>query len=103
MPDTPVDPVDHARTTRHFTGEAMKNTKTSVGLLLGATAVVAFVAAVYLFAVHQLPTAGLFSALALVLAIAGVLAIRTEHRRVVRHELRWLADHPDAYREPPTG
>lgn len=103
MPDTPEDPVDHARTARRFTGEAMKNTRTTPGLALAGVALSAFVVGVYLLAVGHATDAVLVVATATALGTIGVNWVLAEHRRVVRHELRWLAEHPGVPPEPPTG
>lgn len=103
MPDTPFDPVDHSRTARRFTGEAMKNTRTSLGLALSAVGLVALVCGLYLLAVGQLLFAAAAGAVTLILGAAGASSLLAEHRRVVRHEYRWLAEHPHVPPEPPTG
>lgn len=103
MDDTARDPVDHARTTRRFTGETMKNTRTSPGLALAAMGIVAFVIGLYLFAVGNAAGGALASAIAVIVGGGGVMWILSEHRRVVRHERRWLAEHPNVRPEPPMG
>lgn len=103
MPDTPEDPVDHNRTARRFTGEAMKNTRTSPGLACAALSLFALVCGLDLLALGHLRTAVLSAAIAVVFGTVGVLWLLAEHQRVVRHELRWLAEHPHVKPEPPTG
>ncbi len=103
MPETSEDPVDHNRTARRFTGETMKNTRTSPGLALGALGLLAIVCALYLFALGYLAAGALAALVALAVGTAGLLWILAEHRRVVRHEVQWLAEHPHVVPEQPTG
>lgn len=103
MPDTPQDPVDHSRTARRFTGEVMKNPHTIPGLLSAGMGVFAMVCGLNLLALGHVGAAVLAGLVAVVAGAAGALWVLAEHRRVVRHELAWLAEHPDAKYEPPTG
>jgi hypothetical protein len=103
MPDTPEDPVDHARTARRFTGEAMKNTRNTPGLALSAVALAALACALNLLALGYLADAALSAGVAVAVGTAGTAWILAEHHRVVRHEARWLAAHPQVPPEPPTG
>ncbi|WP_313673923.1 hypothetical protein [Mycolicibacterium sp.] len=103
MPDTPEDPVDHTRTSRRFTGETMKNTRTTPGLALVAVAVLALAGALYLLAVGHMAGAALAAGIATALGAAGAAWIRAEHHRVVRHEERWLTAHPQVPPDPPAG
>lgn len=103
MPDTPEDPVDHSRTARRFTGEAMKNTRTSPGLASAGLGVLALVCGLNLLALGHIATGVLVGLVAAAAGTLGVLLMLAQHRRVVRHELAWLAEHPDVKYEPPTG
>lgn len=103
MPDTPEDPVDHSRTARRFTGEAMKNTRTSPGLALTALGLFAVVCTLDLLALGHDAAAALSLGTAMLAGTAGAVWLLAEHRRVVRHEHRWLAEHPHVKPEPPTG
>lgn len=103
MPDTSHDPVDHSRTARRFTGEAMKNTRTSPGLVSAGLGVLALVCGLNLVALGHLGAGVVAGLVAVVAGTVGALWILAEHRRVVRHELAWLAEHPDVKYEPPTG
>lgn len=80
----------------------MKNTRSLPGLLFSGLAVLAVAIGLYLIAVGN--TGGGIGALviAAVLGAAGTVGILGAHRRVVRLEKRWEADHPGVYPEPPT-
>lgn len=103
MPDTPEDPVDHSRTARRFTGEAMKNTRTSPGLACAALGLFALVCGLDLLALGHLRTAVLAASIAILAGTVSVVWLLAEHQRVVRHEVMWLAQHPDVKPERPSG
>lgn len=103
MPDTPFDPVDHARTARRLVRVFFIASPVNRRLALSAVALVALVCGLYLLAVNSMLYAAAAAAVALILGTAGTSSILAEHRRVVRHELRWLAEHPHVRPEPPTG
>ncbi|MCW1958649.1 MAG: hypothetical protein KIH64_008915 [Mycobacterium sp.] len=103
MPDNWQDPVDHSRTARRFTGEALKNSHTVPGLLASGLGIFALVCALNLLALGHIGAGILAVLVAVVAGAAGMLWVLAQHRRVVRHELAWLAEHPDVKYEPPTG
>lgn len=92
------DPVDHSRTTIPHAGESMIDTLWFPGLILigvgivGLAAIVA--AAAYGHPQWVLPLALVSGAV----VTAGAALIAFEHRRVLRVEKRWHADHPERNR-----
>jgi hypothetical protein len=81
----------------------MKNTRTSPGLACAALGLIALVGGVDLVALGHTAAGALAGAIALLAGAAATVWLLAEHRRVVRHEVRWLAEHPDVRPEPPTG
>jgi len=102
MGNTGRDPVDHSRTTRKWSGETMKNTATTPGLILGAIAVVAFVIGLFMFATSHTTRGVVAEVVAVVAGAAAVVWILTQHRRVIRAEVALKDQHPDVDVEPPT-
>jgi uncharacterized membrane protein YqjE len=95
MGDTHHDPTDHHRTTQPHAGLTMKDNFFWPGLILVAVAcfgVMATVAAAAYQRYEWLTTTVLITVLG---AIAGVLWMVVEHRRVVLIEKQWHAANPD--------
>lgn len=89
------DPIDHFRTTHNHAGEQFIDGYNWPGLLsiaLGVFSLIACVAAVAYQRHDWILTTGVVG----VLAIAGGIAwLVLEHRRVLRIERLWLAEHSD--------
>jgi multisubunit Na+/H+ antiporter MnhB subunit len=101
MGDDAKDPVDHARTTRPHAGESMKNTASLPGLIIIGLAVLAFVICLVAFATGHDDTGLGFGVGAIVACVIGLGWLGVQYRRVRSIEEQWLADHPDAPRQPP--
>lgn len=84
MGDTANDPVDHARTTRKYAGETMKNTRSTPGLAASALAVLALVVGLYLFGIGRTGAGVIAIVIAAVAGAAGAAWLMSTHRRVVR-------------------
>lgn len=94
MGDTHVDPTDHFRTTHPHAGEQFIDAYCWPGLLSIALGVVSLVACLAAAAYQRhdwVPTTGVVGLLAIVGGIAWLIL---EHRRVLRIESRWMAEHP---------
>jgi hypothetical protein len=102
MGDTASDPVDHHRTTQPLAGETMKNTAKTPGLVLVATAVVAFVVCLAGFAIRQVDV-GVSAAIVALLTAGAALAWLTMEARRVRHVQReWDSTHQDSTHQDST-
>jgi len=97
----PVDPVDHARTTRPHAGETVKNARNLPALVVVGVAVVLFVACLAAFATGHPQPAALLAGLSAVGLVLGLGWLGIEHRRVRRIEDRWYDEHPGEIRQPP--
>ena len=97
------DPVDHARTTRLHAGETLKNSRSTPGLVLGLLALAAFIICLYLFGSGHAAGGAIAALLAVLAGAAAVVWVLAEHRRVNQAEAVWVAEHPGAHVEPPTG
>jgi hypothetical protein len=96
MGDTAGDPIDHHRTTQPLTGETMKNTAKTTGLVLVVVAVVAFVICLASFAIRQVGV-GVGAAIVTLLATGAALAwLAMEARRVRQVQRDWNNTHHDA-------
>lgn len=92
------DPVDHSRTCQPHAGESFIDTLWFPGLILIALGVIGLAAIVASAAYGHMQ---LVLPLALVtgaVVTAGGGLIALEHRRVLRVERRWLAEHSDDHR-----
>jgi hypothetical protein len=93
MGDTHRDPTDHFRTTQQHAGESMIDVYCWPGLFLisvGVMALIGCVAAAGYEHHEWILTAGVT---ALVAMLVGASWIAVEHRRVLRIENRWWAEH----------
>lgn len=81
------DPVDHARTTRPYAGETLKDSGRIPGLSLIGAGIVAFVMCLAAFALGQVG-AGVAAAVVAQLAAGGGLAWLSMDRRRVRQAER---------------
>lgn len=102
LPETSRDPVDHARTYRQHAGESMKNGVNAPGLIAIGTGVVSLVVGLFSFAIGNAVAGTVAVVIAVILGAAGLSWLAFTHRRVRQAEKRWLAEHPEAPREPPT-
>ncbi|MBS1696424.1 MAG: UsfY protein [Actinobacteria bacterium] len=103
MGDTHHDPTDHFRTTHPHAGEQFIDSYCWPGLLSIALGVLSLIACIAAAAYRQhewVPTAGIVG----VLAISGGIAwLVLEHRRVLRIENRWMAEHSSIHNHYPVG
>jgi uncharacterized membrane protein YcjF (UPF0283 family) len=93
MGNTHHDPTDHFRTTHPHAGEQFIDAYCWPGLLSIALGVLSLVTCVAAAAYRQhewVATAGIVGALAIA---GGVAWLIVEHRRVLRLESLWLAEH----------
>jgi uncharacterized membrane protein YcjF (UPF0283 family) len=93
MGDTHRDPTDHFRTTQQHAGESMIDVYCWPGLFLISVGVMALIGCVAAAAYQHhewILTAGV---IALVAMLVGASWIAVEHRRVLRIENRWWAEH----------
>jgi uncharacterized membrane protein YcjF (UPF0283 family) len=94
MGDTHDDPTDHLRTTQPHAGIAIKDNLLWPGLILLAIATCGLISTAAAAAYRRyewLPTTVLIAILA---AVAGVLWLVMEYRRVTRIEAQWEAANP---------
>jgi hypothetical protein len=81
----------------------MKDTALMPGLILIALSLASFVGGLAGFATQHADVGLAFACLAGAGFIVGFGWVLIEHRRVRSIEERWLAEHPDAPRRPPSG
>jgi len=93
------DPVDHSRTTQPHAGESFIDTLWMPGLLMIALGVVGLAGIDAALAYNHHELLMMLGSLAAGLLVLGGLLITTERHRVQRVERRWMADHPDHWRE----
>jgi len=87
------DPIDHSRTTMPRAGESMIDTLWFPGLILIALGVVGLAAIVAAAAYGNMSLVLPIALVAGALTTAGGGLIALEHRRVLRIERTWQADH----------
>lgn len=94
MGDTHRDPTDHSRTHIQHAGESMIDNFAWPGFFLLAVGIIALVGCVAAAAYDRQDLVMTVGLVALAAVAAGSAWIAVEHRRVLRIEARWLADHP---------
>ncbi len=102
MGDTHNDPTDHSRTTQPHAGIAMKDNFLWPGLILLVVATFGLISTAAAAAYRHyewLPATVLIAVLG---AVAGVLWLVMEHRRLIRIEAQWDAAHPGRKTRPRT-
>ncbi|MGV0834045.1 protein UsfY [Mycolicibacterium thermoresistibile] len=87
------DPIDHSRTTLPRAGESMIDTLWFPGLILIALGVVGLAAIVAAAAYGNMDAVLPIALIAGAVTTAGGGLIALEHRRVLRIERRWQAEH----------
>lgn len=95
MGDTHHDPTDHHRTTQPHAGITMKDNFFWPGLILLAVGTFGMMAAVAAAAYQRYEWLSTTVLIAVLGAIAGVLWMVVENRRVIVIEKHWHAEHPD--------
>lgn len=98
MGNTHHDPVDHCRTTHPHAGESMIDVYSWPGLISIALGIISLVGCLAATAYHHhewILTLGVVGIMAI---LGGSAWLILEHRRVMKIESRWQADHPDGYR-----
>ncbi len=95
MGDTHHDPTDHSRTTQPHAGIAMKDNFMWPGLILLAVSALGMISLAVAAAYRHYEWITTTALIAVLGAVAGVLWIVVEHRRVIRIEQQWHADHPE--------
>lgn len=93
------DPVEHSRTTQPHAGESFIDTLWLPGLFLIVLGVIGLAGIVASLAYNHRELLLTLGSAAAGLLIAGGLLIMAEHHRVQRVERRWLAEHPDYWRQ----
>jgi uncharacterized membrane protein YcjF (UPF0283 family) len=95
MGDTHHDPTDHSRTTQPHAGIAMKDNFMWPGLILLAVSALGMISSAVAAAYRHYEWLTTTALIAVLGAVAGVLWIVVEHRRVTRIEQQWHAAHPE--------
>ncbi|HYY02143.1 MAG TPA: protein UsfY [Mycobacterium sp.] len=96
MGDTHHDPTDHSRTTQPHAGIAMKDNFFWPGLILLAVSAFGMICTAAAAAYRRYEWLSTTVLIAVLGAVAGVLWIVVENRRVTRIEEQWHAANPDA-------
>ncbi len=100
MRDKYRDPTDHSRTTQPHAGMAMKDNFFWPGLILLAVATFGLISTAAVAAYGHDEWIATTVLIAVLGAVAGVLWLVMEHRRVTRIEAQWHAAHPDGHTHP---
>ena len=93
MGDTHHDPTDHSRTTQPHAGIAMKDNFFWPGLILLVVAMFGLISTAAAAAYRHYEWLSTTVLIAVLGAVAGVLWLVMEHRRVTRIEAQWDAAH----------
>jgi hypothetical protein len=100
MGDTHDDPTDHSRTTQPRAGIAMKDNFLWPGLMLSAVATFGLISTAAAAAYRRYEWLATTVLIAVLGAVAGVLWLVVEQRRVTRIEVLWDAAHPGGQTPP---
>ncbi|MBS9533851.1 LapA family protein [Mycobacterium sp. M1] len=102
MGDTFRDPVDHVRTTRPHAGRAVIDVMGWPGYALLVVGMMTFLGGLTAFATGHDRQGVEVAAFAVAAALAGVLWLVIEHKRIGRVNHEWHRIHPEAHRQHST-